>query len=53
MEQYKIAVTRQAREHILEYARYIRYDLMNPIASDAFIQRMYDEIGKLDQMPAR
>ena len=53
MKQYKIAVTRQAREHILEYARYIRYDLMNAIASDAFIQRIYNEIGTLEQMPAR
>ena len=53
MKQYEIAVTTQARGHILEYASYIRYDLMNPIASEAFLQRMYDEIGKLNQMPAR
>ena len=53
MKQYKIALTRQAREHILEYARYIRYELMNSIASDAFIRKIYDEIGTLDQMPAR
>lgn len=53
MKQYQIVVTRQAREHIAEYAGYIRNELLNPTASETLVQKLYSEISMLDQMPSR
>lgn len=53
MEQYRIRITRQAREHLLEIRRYIEKELLSPIAAKNTITAIKAEIQSLSNMPGR
>ena len=53
MKQYKVKVTIQASKHILEYAKYIRNELLNQQAARNFVDRIGVAIKSLCDMPYR
>ncbi len=53
MERYRIRITRQAREHLLEIRRYIEKELLSPIAAKNTIAAIKAEIQSLSNMPGR
>ena len=53
MEQYRIRITRQAREHLLEIRRYIEKELLAPSAAKNTIAAIKTEIQSLSNMPSR
>ena len=53
MERYRIRITRQAREHLLEIRRYIEKELLSPIAAKNMITAIKAEIQSLSNMPGR
>lgn len=53
MEQYRIRITRQAREHLLEIRRYIEKELLSPMAAKNTIAAIKAEIQSLGNMPNR
>ena len=53
MEQYRIRITRQAREHLLEIRRYIEKELLSPMAAKNTIAAIKAEIQSLSNMPGR
>ena len=53
MEQYRIRITSQAREHLLEIRRYIEKELLSPIAAKKTIAAIKAEIQSLSNMPCR
>ena len=53
MKQYKVRITRQAREHLREIYRHISQELMAPAAAENTLAKLYKEIRSLDQMPKR
>lgn len=53
MEEYKIRITRQAREHLREIRRYIELELLAPIAAKNTIASIKAEMLSLKKMPSR
>jgi len=53
MEQYRIRITRQAREHLLEIRRYIEKELLSPMAAKNTVAAIKAEIQSLGNMPSR
>ena len=53
MERYRIRITRQAKEHLLEIRRYIEKELLSPIAAKNTIAAIKAEIQSLSNMPGR
>lgn len=53
MNQYAVRMTLQAEEHVLKYAEYIKYELMNPQAAVKFVNDMREAINSLARMPQR
>ena len=53
MKTYSVKVTSQAQDHILEYASYIKDELMNSVAAENFVRVLWEEINTLDVMPKR
>lgn len=53
MKEYAVKVTKQAQEHILNYAFYIRDGLLNPSAAERFVRGIWKEIKTLGTMPRR
>ncbi len=53
MGQYRIRITRQASEHMLEIRRYIEKDLLSPMAAKNTIAAIKAEIQSLGNMPSR
>ena len=44
MDEYRIRITRQARDHLREIRRYIEYELLAPIAAKNTIAAIKAEI---------
>lgn len=53
MRRYTVRMTEQAEKHVLEYAEYIKYDLMNPQAAIRFVDDIRTAVNSLIQMPQR
>ena len=53
MDEYRIRITRQARDHLREIRRYIEYELLAPIAARNTIAAIKAEMQSLKHMPAR
>ena len=52
MEEYRIRITRQARDHLREIKRYIDQELIAPIAAKNTIAAIKAEMHSLKKMPA-
>ncbi|MCM1161901.1 MAG: type II toxin-antitoxin system RelE/ParE family toxin [Roseburia sp.] len=53
MKRYVVRMTAQAEEHVLKYAEYIKYELMNPQASVRFVNDIRAAVNRLEHMPKR
>ena len=53
MEEYRIRITRQARDHLKEIRRYIEQELLYPQAAKNTIAAIKEEMQSLKKMPAR
>ena len=53
MDEYRIRITRQARDHLREIRRYIEHQLLAPIAAKNTIAALKAEMQSLTHMPAR
>lgn len=53
MEEYRIRITRQARDHLREIRRYIEQELLSPQAAKNTIAAIKAEMQSLRKMPAR
>ena len=53
MEEYRIRITRQARDHLLKIRNYIEYKLCAPIAAKNTIALIKAEMQSLSHMPGR
>ena len=53
MEEYRIRITRQAREHLREIKRYIEQKLLAPAAAKNTIAAIKSEMLSLKKMPGR
>ena len=53
MDQYRIRITRQAREHLREIRRYIEQELMSPIAAKNTVAAIRKGVSSLETMPQR
>ena len=53
MDEYRIRITRQARDHLREIRRYIEYELLAPIAAKNIISAIKAEMQSLSHMPSR
>ncbi len=53
MKQYQVRMTVQAEDNILEYAEYIKTELMNPQAAAKFVEDMRSAVKSLSLMPQR
>ena len=53
MDEYRIRITRQARDHLREIRRYIEYKLLAPIAAKNTIAAIKAEMQSLTHMPDR
>ena len=53
MKRYLVKTTTQADEHVLEYAEYIRDELMNPKAARKFVNDIRTAVKSLNSMPQR
>ena len=53
MDEYRIRITRQARDHLREIRRYIEYELLAPIAAKNTIAAIKSEMQSLTYMPGR
>ena len=50
---YRVEVTESAFEVIQRHARYIAVDCQSPLNAQKWLQKGFDEIEKLEHMPAR
>ena len=53
MDEYRVRITCQARDHLREIRRYIEYDLLAPGAAKNTISAIKDEMQSLTHMPSR
>lgn len=53
MDEYRIRITRQARDHLREIRRYIEFELLAPIAAKNTIAAIKAEMRSLARMPFR
>ncbi len=53
MKQYQVRMTVQAEDNILEYAEYIKTELMNPQAAAKFVEHMRSAVKTQSQKPQR
>ena len=53
MDEYRIRITRQARDHLREIRRYIEYELLAPIAAKNTIAAIKTKMQSLTHMPSR
>ena len=53
MDEYRIRITRQAREHLREIRNYIEHVLFSPIAAKNTITAIKAEIQSLKKLPKR
>ena len=53
MKQYEVRSTKQANDHVLEYAEYIQNVLLNPQAARKFVNDIRMAVKGLNQMPQR
>ena len=53
MSEYKIRITRQAREHLRYIRNYIEYELFAPIAAKHTIAAIKTKMQSLKNMPGR
>jgi len=53
MDEYRIRITRQAREHLREIRNYIEHVLFSPIAAKNTITAIKAEIHSLKNLPKR
>lgn len=53
MRRYTVRLTKQASNQILEYAAYIRNELLNPQAARKFVKELHEAVAGLDTMPQR
>ena len=53
MDEYRIRITRQARDHLREIRRYIGMELLAPIAANNTIAAIKAEMQSLKKMPSR
>ena len=53
MDEYRVRITSQARDHLREIRRYIEYELLAPIAAKNTIAAIKAEMKSLTHMPAR
>ena len=53
MDDYRIRITRQARDHLREIRRYIEQELLAPAAAKNTIMTIREEIQSLAHMPDR
>lgn len=50
---YKISVSLQAKNDLIRIYRYIADDLLSPDNAERQLDRLYDSISSLDEMPDR
>ena len=53
MDEYRIRITRQARDQLREIRRYIEYELLAPIAAKNTIAAIKAKMQSLTHMPSR
>ncbi|MBR0215512.1 MAG: type II toxin-antitoxin system RelE/ParE family toxin [Clostridia bacterium] len=53
MDEYRIRITRQARDHLREIRRYIEYELLAPIAAKNTIAAIKTQMQSLTHRPSR
>ena len=53
MKQYEVRSTKQANDHVLDYAEYIQNELLNHQAARKFVNDIRIAVKSLNQMPQR
>lgn len=53
MNEYRIRITRQARDHLREIRKYIECELLAPVAAKNTVAAIKAEMQSLTHMPAR
>lgn len=50
---YKVSLSLQAKNDLTEIYKYIAVNLLSPINAERQLDRLYDSISSLDEMPER